>query len=55
MHLHLLRPTEVSGRHDLDEPIRASDRNHIPVTIMLWGLMVLVFGCYFGVLLLAAY
>ena len=55
MHLHLLRPTEVSGRHDLDEPIRASDRNHIPVTITLWGLMVLVFGCYFGVLLLAAY
>ena len=55
MHLHLLRPTEVSGRHDLDEPIRASDRNHIPVTIMLWGLMVLVFGCYFGVLLLAAH
>jgi hypothetical protein len=55
MHKHLLRPTEESGRYDLDEPIRASDRNHIPATITAWGLVVLVFGCYFGVLLLAAH
>jgi hypothetical protein len=55
MHQHLLRPTEESGRHDLDEPIRAGDRNHISATITAWGLVVLVFGCYFGVLLLAAH
>jgi hypothetical protein len=53
--MHWLRPTEVSGRHDRDEPNRASDRNHIPVTLTLWGLVLLVFGCYFGVLLLAAH
>jgi hypothetical protein len=55
MHKHWVRPTKESGRHDLDEPIRARDRNYIPATMTIWGLAVLVFGCYFGVLLLVTH
>jgi hypothetical protein len=38
----MFRPTEDNGRHDLCDPIRTGNRNHIPGTITVRGRVVLV-------------